>query len=133
MSNARFLATCRSLRDVNRFYLETRERSRSIEIFQTYVEQKKLSYVKNLCQTENLETLHGMIIMRIVDSYQITFIDDTEKVSDLCSMTNFYNMTVLELYDIYRTQRVRANKLIQGERRSGSDYELATFMKTKSE
>ena len=68
-----------------------------------------------------------MIIMRIVDSYQITFIDDTEKVSDLCSMTNFYNMTVLELYDI-RTQRVRANKLIRGERRSGNDYELATFM-----
>ena len=36
-------------------------------------------------------------------------------------------MTVLELYDI-RTQRVRANKLIRGERRSGNDYELATFM-----
>ena len=39
----------------------------------------------------------------------------------------FDNMTVLELYDV-RTQRVRANKLRRGERRSGSDYELATFM-----
>lgn len=90
-----------------RFYLETRERSRSTEIFQTSGKEI-LSYVKNLSQTDHLEILHGMIIMRIVDSYfKITLFDDTEKMSDLCSMTNIYSMTVLELYDI-NTQKVRA-------------------------
>lgn len=107
-----------------RFYLETRERSRSTEIFQTSGKEI-LSYVKNLSQTDHLEILHGMIIMRIVDSYfKITLFDDTEKMSDLCSMTNIYSMTVLELYDI-NTQKVRA-KLTNFKYEAKDDQEVIT-------